>query len=384
MTSVLHVCTFFGNVGGVEKTIMDVATRMSDGFEVEVLCTKPGLETIVEQCGNVKVTRCGSLFTVAGRPFSHTLFFELANRKVDIVHYHLPFPLATLGHLIMPPKARAVLASWYHDLVNYPRFNQLYVPVLEWFLRKVAVIQVIFPGQEKSSRALQKVITRCRTIPLGVDSSKYSNSYDQRQVAAIKAKYGSPMVLFVGRLVYYKGIEVLIEAMASIDGHAVIVGEGPLREKLENQAAQLGLSSRVHFTGRLPESDLVDLYHACELFVLPSTVSTECFGLVQAEAMLCGKAVVNTTLPTGVPWVSLDDESGLSVAPGDTSALAKAINRLLKDDELRLRLGEAGRQRALAKFTLSVHVAAIEALYNDLLQEKVPIGDTLADTPVPK
>ena len=135
-----------------------------------------------------------------------------------------------------------------------------------------------------------------------------------------------PRVLFIGRLVPYKGVDVLLRAMARVDATAWVVGDGPLRQALEGEAAGLGLADRVRFLGSLPDAEVVAHLHACDVFVLPSVTHAETFGMVQLEAMTCGKPVVSTNLRSGVPWVNRHEETGLVVEPGDAEGLADALD----------------------------------------------------------
>jgi rhamnosyl/mannosyltransferase len=155
--------------------------------------------------------------------------------------------------------------------------------------------------------------------------------------------------------------------MSGISARLVIIGTGPLESDLKELAMSLGIRNRVSFLGRIEESELINYYAACTLLALPSVSQTECYGLVQAEAMMSGKAVVNTNLPTGVPWISLHEQTGLTVPPGDVEALRDAINRLLSNQTWREDLGNAAKIRAQQHFTLPAHCQAMENLYASLL-----------------
>jgi rhamnosyl/mannosyltransferase len=170
-------------------------------------------------------------------------------------------------------------------------------------------------------------------------------------------------VLFVGRLVYYKGVDVLVQAMAGVDADLVLVGRGPLEAKLREFAYASGIVPRVIFLAPQGDDELSAWYHAADVFCLPSVARSEAFGLVQIEAHAAGTPVVSTDLPTGVPYANPDGVTGFTVPPGDALALAAALNRVLGDDELRARLGGQAQERALREFTVPRMVARTLDVY---------------------
>jgi glycosyltransferase involved in cell wall biosynthesis len=167
----------------------------------------------------------------------------------------------------------------------------------------------------------------------------------------------------VGLLRYYKGVSYLIEAMQSVGGHLLVVGQGPMGQEWRALAQRLGLGDRVTFLGRVRHEELVALYHACDVFVLPAIHRSESWGAVQVEAMASGKPVICTELGTGTSFVNVHGETGLVVPPSDSVALASALNRLICDSELREAMGRQARERAQAEFSLSSMVRRILQLY---------------------
>ena len=117
----------------------------------------------------------------------------------------------------------------------------------------------------------------------------------------------------LGRLVGYKGYDVLIRAMQTVDGHCTIIGEGPLLADLQQLTTDLGVSGRVRFAGRLPRDEIKRLFHTAQVFAFPSVTEAEAFGIAQIEAMAAGLPIVNTHLATTVPLVARHDQEALTV-----------------------------------------------------------------------
>jgi rhamnosyl/mannosyltransferase len=215
-----------------------------------------------------------------------------------------------------------------------------------------------------------RVAKRVEVIPFGIPVEDFvaAEVGARARASAIRERHGTPVVLFVGRLVYYKGVDVLLRAMASCPGTLLLVGEGPEESALRALSRRLGIEDRVKFLGHVSAEALTHHLYAADVFVLPSTHRTEAFGVVQLEAMACGVPVVSTDLPTGVPWVNQHGITGLVVPPNDEKALAEALRALLGDPALRHSLGQAGRRRATADFTQERMVAAFVRLIEDICE----------------
>ncbi|MCE5287383.1 MAG: glycosyltransferase, partial [Pelosinus sp.] len=147
-----------------------------------------------------------------------------------------------------------------------------------------------------------------------------------------------------------------------------IVGDGPLRAQLEEQARNLGIAENVVFTRNLDNYSIKILLNECDMLVLPSIANSEAFGLVQLEAMACSKPVINTSLPTGVPYVSLHEQTGLTVPPGDAIALGKAMQRLIDNDSERIQMGMRAKARIMGYFNLDSMLDKVFELYHNILK----------------
>jgi rhamnosyl/mannosyltransferase len=240
-------------------------------------------------------------------------------------------------------------------------------------LARADAITVSNPNYIQSSPYLHSLAAKCKVIAHGADLSRFAATETVLgQAEEVRRRYASPLLLFVGLLRYYKGLPFLIEAMSQINARLLIVGQGPQGEEWRALTRQRSLEDRVIFLGCISDQELLALYHACDVFVLPSIHRSESWGAVQVEAMACGRPVVCTELGTGTSFVNLNSITGLVVPPQDSAALAEAINRLLADPELRHRMGEAGRERAQQELSADVMVKRLVQLYQEVMASNPP------------
>jgi rhamnosyl/mannosyltransferase len=245
----------------------------------------------------------------------------------------------------------------------------MFEPFLHAALRRSSAIIATSPDYLRTSAVLRAHSARCHVIPYGIDIAQFQHC-DPTAIDRVRKQYGERLVISVGRLVYYKGFDYLIRAMAQVRGKLLIIGDGPLRAQLQRLASDLGVTSKVIFCGEIQNTDIVPYYHAADVFALASVARSEAFGIVQIEAMAAGLPVVNTSLDSGVPFVSLHGQTGLTVPPSNPSALAEALNRLLDDADLRHSLGQTGRLRAQQEFTSERMAGRILSLYESVLAAK--------------
>lgn len=340
------------HLGGVENVVRDIAASLAsdNSWRSDVLvCQERGRRSEEENNG-VRIYRAASLGRVFSLPISWDFFglFKKIVSDYDLLLIHHPFPLASWARLLFLNK-KIPVAVWYHsDIIRQKFLSYLVYPFLSLDLAAAKIIFVSSRRLAEQSKLLPRFLDKCRVIPFGVKVADYQTGYES-EVNDIKNKYGRFM-LAVGRLVYYKGYLDLLAALETAPGKLLIVGSGPLEAKLRRVIKKKNLASKVIIISSQP-ANLIPYYQACEFLVFPSNARTEAFGLVQIEAMACGKPVINTDLPTGVPEVSRDKESGLTVPVGDVRGLSLAIKSLWEDNDLLSRLGEQARRRVMTDFS---------------------------------
>jgi rhamnosyl/mannosyltransferase len=259
--------------------------------------------------------------------------------------------------------------TYHSDIVRQRFLGAAYRPLLRRVLERVDRIIVGSPPMIANSETLAPYADKCRVVPFGIETERFEpTAAVLARAAELRGGHRRPVVLFVGRLIYYKGADVLVRAMADVDADLVMVGAGPLQAELESTAAALGMADRVTIVPPVVDDELAAWYRAADVFCLPSVARSEAYGLVQLEAHASGTPVVSTNLPTGVPWVNVDGETGLVVPPSDAPALAAALRTLLADGPLRARMGAHARERALTTFGVQAMVDGTLAVYDEVLR----------------
>jgi glycosyltransferase involved in cell wall biosynthesis len=371
---VLHLGKFYPPAkGGMETILALIAERTSPQVDNRVLVANAGIHTVSERRAAVNVVRVGAVARIGAVAVCPGMPAALARERADVIVLHEPNPMALVAYFLARPEARLIV--WYHSDVIRPswRYRLFYRPFLRFALRRADRIVVSSPTLGASAPELRDFQAKCAVIPFGVEAAESSPRIAAR-ATEIRNEAGGPIMLFVGRMVRYKGIEVLLEACAGLGGRALIVGDGPERAPLEAMAKERGLGDRVRFLGPVEDAELRALYSACDIFVLPSITRQEAFGVVQLEAMMAGKPVVSTDLGTGVGWVNQHGETGLVVPPRDAPALREALRRLLEDEALRHSYGEAAARRARTTFTVDRMIDAILALYAEVCTKQIGAG----------
>jgi rhamnosyl/mannosyltransferase len=347
-------------VGGIETVVQDIAEGLK-GHQMRVLVsqTETGKDTEKEIVNGVEVYRARMLCKIQSMPvsFDFLKLFKELSADSDIIIIHHPFPLAFLAAVLYGKDKKIIV--WYHsDIVRQKILNFFVQPIIKKVLKQSSKIFVLGENIVKYSRLLEPFKNKCVVVPFGIDLSRFNNPKDLEEAQLIKNKYSQRIILTVGRLVYYKGFQILIDAMSGVDAKLIIIGDGPLREELQTQIAQENLQNNIEIIPYV--KSLVPFMQASVFFVLPSVARSEAFGIVQLEAMACGKPVINTALQSAVPEVSQNGLTGITVDPSNSKVLKEAINTLLNNKELLNRYGLAAKERVQTFYSKEKFVKTIE------------------------
>jgi glycosyltransferase involved in cell wall biosynthesis len=367
-------------IGGVENYARHEAQAVRDAPDLNVIVVASnheGRRTVAEYVDDVPVIRLGAWFKLSNTPVSPLWPFLLwrifAQERVGLINAHSPVPF--LADVAIAVARRIPVVMTYHSgrlAKGVPWIDLL----LDFYERHVLVRAfrradaIIAVSPASTAYGLRGTVI----IPPGVDTSVFTPGPPAQEDA------GHREIVYVGRLdrsSAWKGVDVLLDAFARVaprlaDARLVLVGSGNAERNHKERVAQLGLADRVTFRGALRDTDLVDAYRRAALVVLPSLTEAEAFGMTLLEAMSCGRPVVGSKVG-GIPTLVTDGENGLLVSPGDSRALAEAIERVLQTPELATRLGENGRRHALA-YDWSTQTSRTLDLFRTVISREDPRG----------
>jgi rhamnosyl/mannosyltransferase len=400
--SIMHILQIYKDyypvIGGIENHVRDLSEGLvARGHRVTALVTSlTGRTEIEHPRSGLTLIKAARALHIASTPLSAGMLRLAGEQHPDVVHLHFPYPPGDLAARAVPGRP-PLIVTYHSDIVRQRALLRVYRPLMQLTLRRATRILATSPNYLRSSPILRRFAAKCAVVPLGIDAERFAEA-DPARVAAIRARYSwttvddgrstiddrnppssivhrlsskgePPLLLFVGRLRYYKGLHILLDALPQVPARLLIGGTGPERERLAAQAARLGIDDRVHFLGDVADTDLPALLHAADVFVLPAHLRAEALGLAQIEALAAGLSCVSTELGTGTSFANRHGETGLVVRPGDPAALGQAINMLLADVEMRRRFGAAGRRRVRALFTRERMLDGVERVYREAVIE---------------
>jgi len=362
------------SVGGIEQVIrqMCVGTgRLGVTNQVLSLSRKPDLQPF-EFEGHM-VHRVPQNFEVASNAVSLQAISELARMAADadVVHYHFPWPFMDLAHFLARVNKPSVV-TYHSDIVRQKALLRFYQPLQHRFLQSVDAIVATSPNYLGSSTVLDRYRDKTRVITFGLDKTSYPEP-DQARLDHWRRKVGPKFFLFVGVLRYYKGLHILLDAVAGTDYPVVIVGAGPIEQELKAHAERLGLKN-VMFVGKVDELDKVALLKLCYAVAFPSHLRSEAFGISLLEGAMFGKPMISSEIGTGTTYINIDRQTGLVVPPSDHEALRAAMRTLWDNPELAREMGSRAEARYWQLFTAEQMADNYASLYQELVARREQVG----------
>jgi rhamnosyl/mannosyltransferase len=321
--------------------------------------------------GPVRVYRAcrrGSLARFDFTPTLPAMLRQVLRDPPDVWHMQAPNVTMMLA-VLADRRIRPLVVTHHSDIVRQRLLRHLVRPVEGAVYRRAARLLSDSPPYIEGSDALRRVRAKVESLPLGLDLAPYRDPSAAALAHAeqFRNRHPGPIWLSVGRLVYYKALDVALRALREVPGTLVSVGTGPMGEAWKRLAAELGVADRVVWRGRASDDELVGAYHAATALWFPSNARSEAYGLVQVEAMASGCPVVNAAVPhSGVAWVCRHGEAGLTVPINDATAFAAAARRLLEEPGLRDRLASEARKQAAERFDHRTMAEQSLAIYREL------------------
>lgn len=377
---VLHIYrTYFPDPpGGLQEAIRQICLGTREfGVEPSVMTLSPQPVPGDVRLPEARVWRERSWWAPASCDLGSISAFRLFARlaaEADVLHFHFPWPFADLLNMLGVARRPRVM-TYHSDIVRQRTLSVLYGPLMRRTLNSMDAVVATSPAYIRTSPVLQSIVAtgKVRAIPLGIRDYVTECSAEQSArgiTDGIRRRLNLPaggFVLALGVLRYYKGLHTLIEAASQIDCPIVIAGSGPEEGALKALAHSRGVGN-VIFVGQVSEGDKRELLAGCALFVLPSQVRSEAFGMVLVEASMFGKPMVCCEIGTGTSFVNVDGETGFVVPPESPSDLANAINRLTGNDGLARRMGQAARARYARMFSGEAQGRAYSELYREMCE----------------
>lgn len=380
---VLHVYrTYFPDPpGGLQEAIRQIALATS-AYRTEsrifALSPRPAPREIDRPEG--RVVRARSWFAPASCDVGGPAAFRRLGQQIryaDVVHYHYPWPFADVMHLLMRVQKPSVM-TYHSDVVRQRFLGAAYRPLMRRMLTSMDAVVATSQAYIGSSPLLWKSVpsARLHVIPLGIVEDSYRDAARASYTVDLKQRFEiepDSYILAIGVLRYYKGFHTLIEAARGIAATIVVAGSGPEGGRLVEQARRSG-ARNVAFVGQVTDPEKIALLRRCRVFVLPSHLRSEAYGMVLVEAAMYGRPMISCEIGTGTSFVNLDGKTGFVISPEAPVQLAGAINRLLHEDALATRMGAAARTRYERMFSGEALGGAYAALYRKVLNEAEGIG----------
>jgi rhamnosyl/mannosyltransferase len=351
--NVLHTVKYYKpSLGGMESVVENIVNGIQlidESIEFTVYSNHHTPDRMQRQYNIEKpqIIKESTSYIFKSQPLSIFYpFFEKTVYDFDIIHHHFPFPNfeITLLRYLQVLKSKIFIVTWHANITNsrWAWISKFYFPLIKKILKSANHIVVTSQQLFDNSNILHEFENKVTVIPLSFNSFFEANN-DLICKAYPRSRF---KLLFVGKLRKYKGVIYLLEAIKNLDVDLTIVGSGEEEQILRHRVIELGIGHKVAFVLDSSNIELKKLYQNSDLFILPSINEAEAFGVVQLEAMANGLPVINTNLNSGVPTVSINGLTGITVQPENSQQIAEAIKTLMKDENLYLKFSKNSISRS--------------------------------------
>lgn len=374
---ILQLGKFYPIRGGVEKVMWDLTGALSArGVDCDMLCAydTPSMraDDLRPENGEIVFNGHGRCICVpalckrSATMLSPAMVLWLRKHcgEYDIIHIHHPDPMAAVALMLSGYKGRVIL-HWHSDILKQKFLLKFYKPIQNWVIRRADTVVGTTPVYVRESPYLSGVQEKVTYVQIGIEKITFNA---QKVVTLHQITENRRIVFGLGRLVEYKGFGYLVDAAKYLPDNYLIAigGMGPFEAGLRERIEKNGLDAKVRLLGYLEDEDVRAWMGACDVFVLSSVLRTEAFGIVQLEAMSCGKPVVATRIPgSGTAWANADGESGLNVPVGDSKALADAILKITADSVTYEEFSKRALRRYEDMFTTDAMINKILKIYKN-------------------
>ncbi len=362
--------------GGIESVTRElvIGLKSSDLVTLSVVASNDQNETVADTIDQVNIHRLSQDFNIFSQPICFRLIKELQFhvKGKDILHLHTPNPLWELVLFFLKRKQQRLVITHHSDIVNQKLLAPFILFIQRLIYRRVDAFIIPTINHLSYSKILPRFKSKCHLIPFAFRFENIMKfTADPTRLQTIKQSF-PPFAIFIGRLVSYKGLNILIEAMSKIHKsfHVVIVGKGPELESLKTKVESQKDSNRIHFLGRVEENLMLHYLHASEFLVLPSINQSENLGIVQLEAFAMKKAVIVSHLESGASSLIEHGKSGFLVPPGDAIALAEKMTLLFEDPNMAYEMGKNAFEHLQKNFRFESMIEEHLKLYRNLLDSK--------------
>lgn len=366
-----------GSVFATQSLVNEISKL---GNEVKVFTSSKDSNNHFESDSHIEIYRYATNLKLMSSNISLGLFHKPLKHDVDLVHVSFDIPPGPFAGLRYAKKKKVPLVVTYHGDwdTNYGSIirkmgvslsNKLVVNDLLSYADIIISPSKIYL---ETSDYLAKFEEKITVIPNGVNINEFEGNVSKTKSRKIlKLPIHEKLILFFGYLSPYKSPDILLKALPIIldkisNVKLVFAGSGDMMDDLKKLSVELGVERQVLFAGFIEKNNRHLFYKAADVFCLPSSMKTESFGIVNLEAMASGIPVVASNYG-GIPDVIKDGENGLLIPPNDPDSLAKALIKLLKNDNKREKMGINGKNKA-KNYSWTKIAKKTNELYNKVME----------------